>query len=213
MVTDPPYGVRYDPTWRDDCGGTFANATVGMRGSVTNDDVVQWQEAWARFPGDVAYVWHAGIHAADVSQQLASVGFTTRAQIVWRKPHFILSRGHYHWQHEPCWYAVRQGPNRPLGWGPLAVDGVGHRRDESRRWRWRGEARARHAEAGRVHGTTAPQPRGRWPLGRDKGRAGPDEGVVEQHRACYALEIDPRYVDMAVARWEAYTGQQGERAS
>ena len=34
-----------------------------------------------------------------------------------------------------------------------------------------------------------------------------------QHRACYALEIEPRYVDMAVARWEAYTGQQAERAS
>ena len=34
-----------------------------------------------------------------------------------------------------------------------------------------------------------------------------------QHRACYALEIEPRYVDMAVARWEAYTGQKAVRAS
>ena len=212
MVTDPPYGVRYDPTWRDDCGGTFANATVGMRGSVTNDDVVQWQEAWARFPGDVAYVWHAGIHAADVSQQLASVGFTTRAQIVWRKPHFILSRGHYHWQHEPCWYAVRQG--RTAHW-------VGDR-SQSTVWDIAGMNPAGGGGEEKLgHGTQKPVECMERPLRNHEGDVydpfvGSGTTLIaaeRQHRACYALEIDPRYVDMAVARWEAYTGQQGERAS
>jgi hypothetical protein len=32
-----------------------------------------------------------------------------RSQIIWAKQHFALSRGDYHWQHEPCWYAVRDG--------------------------------------------------------------------------------------------------------
>ena len=212
MVTDPPYGVRYDPTWRDDCGGTFVNAAVGMRGSVTNDDVVHWQEAWARFPGDVAYVWHAGIHAAAVSQQLASVGFTTRAQIVWRKPHFILSRGHYHWQHEPCWYAVRQG--RTAHW-------VGDR-SQSTVWDIAGMNPAGGGgEAKLGHGTQKPVECIERPLRNHEGDVydpfvGSGTTLIaaeRQHRACYALEIEPRYVDMAVARWEAYTGQQAERAS
>ncbi len=33
-----------------------------------------------------------------------------------------------------------------------------------------------------------------------------------QNRTCYAMEIEPRYVDMAVARWEAYTSEKAERA-
>ena len=212
MVTDPPYGVRYDPTWRDDCGGTFVNAAVGMRGSVTNDDVVQWQEAWAWFPGDVAYVWHAGIHAADVSQQLASVGFTTRAQIVWRKPHFILSRGHYHWQHEPCWYAVRQG--RTAHW-------VGDR-SQSTVWDIAGMNPAGGGgEAKLGHGTQKPVECMERPLRNHEGDVydpfvGSGTTLIaaeRQGRACYALEIEPRYVDMTVARWEAYTGQTAVRAS
>jgi len=45
---------------------------------------------------------------------LAEVGFEIRTQIIWAKQHFALSRGHYHWQHEPCWYAVRKGES--AGW-------------------------------------------------------------------------------------------------
>ena len=210
MVTDPPYGVRYDPTWRDDCGGTFVNAAVGMRGSVTNDDVVNWQEAWARFPGDVAYVWHADLHAADVFQQLASAGFTTRAHIVWRKPHFILSRGHYHWQHEPCWYAVRKG--RSAHW---AGD-----RSQSTVWDIAGMNPAGGGgEAKLGHGTQKPIECMERPLRNHEGDVydpfvGSGTTLIaaeRQHRACYALEIEPRYVDMAVARWEAYTGGKAVR--
>jgi hypothetical protein len=64
-----------------------------------------------RFPGQIAYVWHAGLHSTVVQQSLESQGFTARAQIIWVKQHFVLSRGDYHWQHEPCWYAVRNKRN------------------------------------------------------------------------------------------------------
>ena len=40
---------------------------------------------------------------------IESAGFFPRAQIIWAKPSLTLSRGDYHWQHEPCWYAVRKG--------------------------------------------------------------------------------------------------------
>jgi DNA modification methylase len=55
MVTDPPYGVDYDPMWREAAGLGKQRQT----GAVANDDRVDWSEAYALFPGDVAYVWHA----------------------------------------------------------------------------------------------------------------------------------------------------------
>jgi len=71
---------------------------------VENDDRVDWREAFQLFRGDVVYVWHAGLHAGEVADSLRQCGFEIRSQIIWAKQHFALSRGDYHWQHEPCWY-------------------------------------------------------------------------------------------------------------
>ena len=104
MVTDPPYGVDYRPGWRAAAG---VNANKGKLGRVENDNRADWREAWALFPGDVAYVWHAGRFSSTVQASLEASGFDIRAQIIWAKDRFALSRGHYHWQHEPCLYGVR----------------------------------------------------------------------------------------------------------
>ena len=60
LVSDPPYGVEYDPSWRNQAGAAKTKRT----GKVLNDDRADWREAWALFPGDVAYVWHGALHAA-----------------------------------------------------------------------------------------------------------------------------------------------------
>ncbi len=96
--------MDYDPAWRGRAG---VNANTGKLGKVANDERADWREAWALFSGEVAYVWHAGRFANVVQDSLEACGFAIRAQIVWGKDRFALSRGHYHWQHEPCWYAVR----------------------------------------------------------------------------------------------------------
>ena len=111
MVTDPPYGDEYDPAWRARAG---VNLNKHRLGKVANDNKADWREAWALFPGSVAYVWHAGRYASTVQESLTAVGFDVRSQIIWAKDRFALSRGHYHWQHEPCWYAVRNGSAEPL---------------------------------------------------------------------------------------------------
>jgi DNA modification methylase len=103
MISDPPYGVAYDPAWRHRAGVNHSRRT----GKVANDDRADWREAWALFPGNVAYVWHAALHAATVADSLEACGFQIRAQVIWAKERFALGRGDYHWQHEPCWYAVR----------------------------------------------------------------------------------------------------------
>ena len=66
MVTDPPYGVEYDPGWRNKAGAAATKRT----GKVLNDDRADWREAWALFPGDVAYVWHGALHATTVADSL-----------------------------------------------------------------------------------------------------------------------------------------------
>ena len=104
MVTDPPYGVEYDATWREDYDQFERHST----GKVVNDDRVDWSSTYQLFVGDVAYVWHAGIYAGELAVHLASSQFQIRNQIIWRKQHFVFGRGAYHWQHEPCWYAVRK---------------------------------------------------------------------------------------------------------
>ena len=57
MVTDPPYGVEYDPAWREQRG--LSRSVRG--GKIENDDRADWSAAWALFPGNIAYVWHAAL--------------------------------------------------------------------------------------------------------------------------------------------------------
>jgi hypothetical protein len=106
MVADPPYGVGYNPSWRARRGLGAGNLA---QGTVLNDDRADWRDAYALFPGDVAYVWHGALHGDVVAADLAACGLQLRAQLVWAKQHFTLSRGDYHWKHETCWYAVREG--------------------------------------------------------------------------------------------------------
>jgi hypothetical protein len=96
------------------------------------------------FPAIFAYVWHAGLHASLVQASLEAAEFEMRAQIVWAKNQMTIGRGNYHWQHEPCWYAVRTGTKGNWQGG----------RKQTTVWEIPGArrpARARHAEAGRLH--------------------------------------------------------------
>ncbi|MDT0635079.1 ParB N-terminal domain-containing protein [Salinisphaera sp. W335] len=132
MVTDPPYGVSYDADWRNQAARKsdgMGNRALGAGavGKVENDDRCDWREAWALFPGDVAYVWHAGRYAGEVQDSLNACDFEIRCQVIWAKSRFAISRGHYHWQHEPCWYAVRKGRTGHWGGGTRPVNIVADR--------------------------------------------------------------------------------------
>ena len=202
MATDPPYGVDYDPSWRNEAGVSATART----GKVANDDRADWREAWSLFPGDVAYVWHAGVHARTVAESLEVCGFRIRAQIVWAKPRFVLGRGDYHWQHEPCYYAVRKGA-------------TGHwqgARDQATLWMI--GSRGDEDEA-TVHGTQKPVECMRRPILNNSAKG---DSVYEPFcgsgttliaaettgRVCLGIEIDPRYCDVTVGRWQKLTGKK-----
>lgn len=108
MVTDPPYGVDYDPEWRQ-AAAAAGHISYGPArfGKVTSDDRIDWTETYNLFPGSVCYVWHASAKL-EVGLNLREADFVIRSQIIWRKSTFAISRGHYHWQHEAAWYAVKE---------------------------------------------------------------------------------------------------------
>ncbi len=201
MVTDPPYGVEYDPTWRNAAGVSASKRT----GKVANDDRADWREAWALFPGDVAYVWHAAIHATTVAESLIACGFDIRAQIVWSKSRFALGRGDYHWQHEPCWYGVKKG-------GKSHWQGA---RDQSTLW---SIAPAGDEDAATPHGTQKPVEVMRRPIINNSATGdlvyepfcGSGTTLVAAEtvgRVCLAMELDPAYCDVIVRRWQQFTGK------
>lgn len=210
MVTDPPYGVEYDPTWRDDAGGQFGDGKTVMRGKVQNDDRLDWTEAYKLFPGAAAYVWHASFFTIDVGVNIRDAGFQIRSSIIWRKPHFIMSRGHYHWQHEPCWYAVRKG----------ATSKWCGDRTQSTLWEIKGlnPVGGNRSEEKVGHGTQKPVECMARPI---RNHGGPDDDVYDPFlgsgttiiaaeqlgRRCYGLELEPKYCDVICQRWAKLTGK------
>lgn len=205
MVTDPPYGVNYDANWRNEAdranGKPYGARAVGK---VENDTRADWREAWALFPGDVAYVWHAGLHAKTVVDSLDAVGIHVRTQIIWAKQQFAIGRGDYHHQHEPCWYAVRKGKTGHY---------VGGRKQTTL---WQIDKPVK-SETG--HSTQKPVECMKRPI---ENNSSPGQAVYEPFsgsgttiiagemtgRHIYAIELNPAYVDVAVKRWQDFTGKQ-----
>jgi DNA modification methylase len=210
MVTDPPYGVEYDPEWRE---GSDLGVGKRSKGKVENDDRIDWTETYSLFPGSVAYVWHASFYTIDVGLNLRNAGFEIRSSIIWRKQHFAMSRGHYHWQHEPCWYVVKKG---------ATAKWCGDR-TQSTTWEIANNNSFGNANAEETwgHGTQKPVECMARPI-RNHGTKKDDvydpflgSGTTliaceQLGRRCFGLEISPTYCDVILARWEKLTGKKAE---
>jgi hypothetical protein len=68
-----------------ECGEDRRPIGNAAEGKVLNDDRADWREAWALFPGDVAYVWHAGMFGTRRCGEPGVCGFQIRSQIIWAK--------------------------------------------------------------------------------------------------------------------------------
>ncbi len=142
-----------------------------------------------------------------MAESLTTCGFEIRAQIIWVKEKMVFSRGHYHWMHEPCWYAVKgrahwTGDRKQVTVWPIASKGQ--------------DANTNHAAQKPVQCMQRPI----------ENHSCPGQAVYEPFagsgttliaaeitgRACLAMELDPAYVDVAVKRWEDFTGQKSEEA-
>lgn len=203
MVTDPPYGVDYDPDWRNRAdranGKPYGASAIG---TVVNDKRVDWTDAWLLFTGDVVYAWHPpGAMQVEHFNALVAAGFEVRMQIIWAKSHFPIGRGNYHVQHEPCWYAVRNTAH----W----------QGDRKQTTVWQIDKPLK-SETG--HSAQKPVECMRRPI---ENNSSPGQAVYDPFvgsgttiiaaemtgRCCHAIEISPAYCDVAVLRWQNFTGQ------
>jgi DNA modification methylase len=222
LATDPPYGVSLDGSWRDGVYNALGPAEkTYMRGkgarntTMSGDTRVDWSEAFELVPSlAVGYIWHAGVHAAEVAAGLERIGFEIVAQVIWDKGLFAMGRSWYHWSHEPCWVVRKKGAKvRFLG-----------TRDQATIW---------HAPSPKMIMAGSNEPRLDHPTQKPlvlfetpirnhlKGGealyepfCGSGTALIAAERCgvrAYALEIDPIYVDVALARWQRFSGSTAER--
>ena len=222
LATDPPYGVSLDPTWRDGVYNGLGPAeapymrTEGHRNTeLSGDTRVDWSDTFALVPSlTVGYVWHAGVHAAAVAEGLTRIGFEIVSQVIWDKGLFAIGRSWYHWGHEPCLAVRKPGAKVPF---------LGERNQGTV---WRAPSpkmiMAGSEEDKLDHPTQKPVVLFETPISnhlRPKGLvydpfAGSGTAIVAAERLgrqCLAMEIDPRYVQVAIERWQAFTGRTAER--
>ncbi len=209
MITDPPYGVNYDPKKREKNG-------VKSFGIVKNDHISDWTKSYALFPGNIVYIWHASWFIDVVKNNIESCLFEVKQLIIWAKQNFTFGRSDYHWKHEPCWYAIKKGK---------AHNWQGSRK-ETTLW----EIENHNAFGGKKeenedktnHSTQKPLECMARPI---RNNSAEGEGVYDPflgsgttliaaeklNRICYGLEIDPGYCDIIVQRWCKLTGKKAKR--
>lgn len=221
MVTDPPYGIELDSEWRDRAGvnkhgpaepSYMKHRIAGhTQTTISGDTTADWSHAFELIPSLlVAYVWHASRFTCEVLDGLLRIGFLHPQQIIWRKTQAALTRTHYWFQHEPCWYVRkknapwygRPGENTTI-WDAASPKMIMGGSDEEKF----------------DHPTQKPVELMRRPIWNHTQRgefvydpflgSGTTLAAAEiAGRICFGIELDPKYVDVAVRRWESLTNQQ-----
>lgn len=199
LLTDPPYNVAYE-------GGT------GM--TIQNDDMEDAEfrqflrEAFkcadhAMKPGAAFYIWHADSEGYNFRGACHDIGWQVRQCLIWNKNSLVLGRQDYQWKHEPCLY----------GW----KDGASHN--------WNNDRKQTTVldfdkpKKNDIHPTMKPIALFEYQIHNSC----PDGGIVldsfagsgttimaceQDGRSAYCMELDPKYVDAIINRWEKFTGEK-----
>jgi DNA modification methylase len=221
MVTDPPYGIELDSEWRDraglnGCGPAEASylktRTEGhTETTISGDTRADWSEAFELVPSlEAAYVWHASKFTREVLDGLLRIGFIHHQQIIWDKTRTVLTRTHYWFQHEPCWYVRKK--NAP--WFGKAGENSTIWVSASPKFIMGGSDEDKFD-----HPTQKPVELMKRPILNHLRRAelvydpflGSGTTLAAAHlteRVCYGLELDPKYVDVIIARWQSLSGKK-----
>ena len=199
-LTDPPYNVAYE-------GGTKEKLTI-KNDSMGDDQFRQFlRDAYTAAEtvmkaGAVFYIWHADSEGYNFRGAAKDAGWTVRQCLIWKKSSLVLGRQDYQWQHEPCLY----------GW----KDGAGHlwASDRKQTTILEFDKPARNGE----HPTMKPVALFEYQLlnntkGGDIvldsfGGSGTTLIAAEKNgRVARIMELDPKYCDVIVKRWQDFTGK------
>jgi DNA modification methylase len=200
-LTDPPYNVAYE----GGTGLTIQNDDMEddqfrqfLRDSYTAADLVMK-------PGAVFYIWHADSEGYNFRGAAKDAGWTVRQCLIWKKSSLVMGRQDYHWKHEPCLY----------GW----KDGAGHlwAADRKQTTILEFDKPFKNGE----HPTMKPVGLFEYQMlnntkGGDIvldsfGGSGTTLIAAEKNgRIARIMELDPKYCDVIVKRWEDFTGKKAE---
>lgn len=204
LVTDPPYNVDYVGKTKD---------ALKIENDKKSDDdfhklLVDAFKAADQVmrPGAAFYIWHADSEGLNFRGACREIGWQVRQCLIWNKNTFVLGRQDYQWKHEPCLY----------GW----KDGAAHyfTDDRTQSTVIEEDKPSRSAE----HPTMKPIKL----LARQiQNSSRPGENVLDMFggsgstlitceqlgRHCFTAELDPKYCDVIIKRWEDFTGQQAEK--
>lgn len=201
LITDPPYNVDYTGKTKDALkieNDSMEDSAFRqfLRDAFTAADAVMK-------PGAVFYIWHADSEGYNFRGACKDVGWNVRQCIIWNKNSMVMGRQDYQWKHEPCLY----------GW----KEGAGHL--------WASDRKQttvidmNKPTKSDLHPTM--KPIGLFDYQIKNNTKGGDavldlfDGSGTTIMACeqngrhaYAMELDPRYVDAAIGRWEKFTGKK-----
>ncbi|MEB5878571.1 site-specific DNA-methyltransferase [Enterococcus hirae] len=201
LITDPPYNVNYEGKTEDSLKIQNDNKTSSEFYEFLKsafDSVADYLREGASF-----YVWYASSEVVNFVSSLVDTNFLVKQELIWFKNSLVLGRQDYHWQHEPCLY----------GW----------KNDGSHMW-YGDRKQTTILEfdkplANKEHPTMKPIPLFDYQMKNsskkgDKildifGGSGTTMIACEQNKRCaYLMELDPRYVDVIIDRWEEFTGKK-----
>lgn len=201
LLTDPPYNVAYE-------GGTKEKLKI------ENDDMSD--EEFKEFlisafensnivmkDGASFYIWHSDSEGFNFRSACKNTGWKIRQCLIWVKNSIVLGRQDYQWKHEPCLY----------GW----KDGAAHYfvDDRTQSTVWEFNKPLRNIE----HPTMKPVDLIARAINNSSrsdnivldifGGSGTTLIACEQlNRKCYMMELDPKYCDVIIKRWENLTGEK-----
>ncbi|CAB4183999.1 COG0863 DNA modification methylase [uncultured Caudovirales phage] len=206
LLTDPPYNVAYEGGTKEKL--TIENDSMGdkqfrqfLRDAFVTADTVMKK-------GAVFYIWHSDSEGYNFRGACNDAGWKVRQCLIWNKSSLVMGRQDYHWKHEPCLY----------GW----KDGAGHlwATDRKQTTILEFDKPSRNGE----HPTMKPVALFEYQMlnntkGGDLvldlfGGSGTTMLAAEKHgRHSALMELDPKYCDVIVKRWEEFTGKKAELIS
>ncbi|UBM06625.1 site-specific DNA-methyltransferase [Enterococcus mundtii] len=201
LITDPPYNVNYE-------GKTEDSLTIQNDNKTSLEFYEFLKNAFAAVYkqldiGASFYVWYASSEVVNFVTALVESNFLVKQELIWCKNTFVLGRQDYHWQHEPCIY----------GW----------KADGSHKWRGdRKQTTVLNFDkplSNKEHPTMKPVPLFDYQIKNSSkksdrildifGGSGTTVIACEQNnRHAYLMELDLRYVDVIINRWEEFTGKK-----
>ena len=201
LLTDPPYNVAYE-------GKTKKKLTIQNDEQEDADfrqflvDAFEAANAVMK-PGAVFYIWHADSEGYNFRGACFDIGWKVRQCLIWNKNSMVMGRQDYHWKHEPCLYGWKEGASHL--W---AAD-----RKQTTVIDWQRPTKAE------IHPTMKPVGLFDYQIKNNtKGGdivldlfngSGTTIMACEQNgRIARCMELDPRYVDACIKRWESFTGQK-----